>query len=117
SRGHSAVATRCIARHHLDRLGSVMPVLLLEDHDGVRAAIREGLSRHGVDVVAVGSIAEARDAVVACRPSLALVDLKLHGESGFDAIGWLTSIGVRSIALTTADDAMSMAQAIRRGAC
>jgi DNA-binding NarL/FixJ family response regulator len=67
-------------------LGDVMlRCLIVDDSPRFLDAARAVLGRHGIDVVGVASTgAEAVQKAAALRPDVALVDIDLGGESGFD---------------------------------
>lgn len=63
-------------------------VLVVEDHDGMRAALAEAVTRlarfHLVD--SVGHAEAALGAIPSSRPDLALIDLSLPGMSGTELV-------------------------------
>jgi two-component system, NarL family, response regulator DevR len=67
--------------------GSPVPVLLVEDHDMVRRALRELLTDGG-DVEVIGEARTAGDGIreaVRLLPRVVLLDLRLPDGSGIDA--------------------------------
>lgn len=61
--------------------------LLVDDNPELLQALRSFLEREGITVVGVAStIAEAVRLVAELRPQVALVDIDLGGESGFDLV-------------------------------
>jgi DNA-binding response OmpR family regulator len=58
-------------------------VLLAEDDEAQREALANLLTRHGCDVVAVGSGTEAVALASYRLPELAVLDMLLPGDSGF----------------------------------
>ncbi|MBY0460433.1 MAG: response regulator [Gemmataceae bacterium] len=62
---------------------STGPILLVEDDPDLRAAVELLLLRQGYDVVATGDGVRAVAMAEECEPALALVDLLLPGQSGF----------------------------------
>jgi DNA-binding NarL/FixJ family response regulator len=67
-------------------LGDVMlRCLIVDDSPRFLDAARSVLGRQGIDVIGVASTsAEAVQKAAALRPDVALVDIDLGGESGFD---------------------------------
>jgi len=64
-------------------------VLVVEDEPSLRLLCRINLELEGFDVVEAATLAEARAAVEARRPSVVLLDLRIGRESGADLIGEL----------------------------
>ena len=59
--------------------------LIVDDSPSVLAVVRGLLEREGIVIVATAqSIAEALEAAAQHRPDVALVDIDLGGESGFE---------------------------------
>ena len=76
-------------------------LLLVDDSPEVLALTRELLEHQGVEVVAVAAdIASALRCAVALRPDVAIVDIDLGGESGFDLVERLAP-GVRAVLTST----------------
>lgn len=74
-----------------DPSGVALRCLIVDDRPGFSAAARELLEGQGVTVVGVAaSCAEAVRSVRDLRPEVALVDIDLGGESGFDVARRLT---------------------------
>jgi DNA-binding NarL/FixJ family response regulator len=77
---------------------SHVPVTCLLVDDDVRflAAAGKLLRREGVEIVAVASSGdEAMERAASLRPDVALVDIGLNGESGFDVAERLASLAGR----------------------
>jgi DNA-binding NarL/FixJ family response regulator len=76
-----------MARHgrRCNRAGLVpLRCLIVDDNVGFREEMRDLLAEQGLDVVGgAGSAAEAHRQVAELRPDIALIDIDLHGESGF----------------------------------
>jgi DNA-binding NarL/FixJ family response regulator len=66
------------------RSSSSRPVLIADDDGGVRTLIQNVLELEGYDTVSVASGTEALEAARAERPSLAILDVKLPGLSGYE---------------------------------
>jgi DNA-binding NarL/FixJ family response regulator len=95
-------------------------VLLVEDHEVVREALRMTLERDG-DVRVVGAVATGAESVQFCRknpPDLVLMDLSLPGLSGIEATKEIRkcSPGTRVVVLSMYDDEESVVGAIQAGA-
>jgi DNA-binding NarL/FixJ family response regulator len=102
--------------------GMALRVLVVEDHPVTLDGVRAGLERDGTVLV----VAEAADARSACllaereRPEVAVVDLRLAGESGGDGVDVIRYLrrylpSVRILVLSQAGPAELVA-AIRAGA-
>ncbi|HEY1187366.1 MAG TPA: response regulator [Gemmata sp.] len=59
------------------------PILLVEDDPDLRSAFEFMLRRRGYDVVSTGNGLRAIELAIEHRPALAVVDLLLPGQSGF----------------------------------
>src|SRR5262245_31025438 len=64
-------------------MDTVRTVLLAEDKTSLRDTLATALSRHGFEVVAVGFGTDAITAASGRLPDLAVLDMLLPGESGF----------------------------------
>ncbi|HVM16748.1 MAG TPA: response regulator [Gaiellaceae bacterium] len=68
----------------------VLPALVVEDDEGLRAYLVAVLEHHGFEVVAAGSAEEATALLRGRRAQLAVLDVGLPGEDGFavaDSLG------------------------------
>ena len=65
--------------------------LVVDDDDDIREATRDVMERHGYDVVAVGSGAEALAFLVHDTPDLVLLDLQMDDMNGWEVLGALQS--------------------------
>lgn len=61
-------------------------LLLLDDDAPFRQRMGRALEQRGFDVTAVGSVAEASDAVAAQPPAYAVLDLRLEDGSGLSVV-------------------------------
>ncbi len=68
-----------------------MPILIVEDDAQVRSLICKMLRRDELDVIAVGSVVEARAIIKAAIPRLVLLDRGLPGGDGLDLGQWIRS--------------------------
>jgi CheY-like chemotaxis protein len=65
--------------------------LVVDDDDDIREATRDVMERHGYDVVAVSSGAEALSFLVHDTPDLVLLDLQMDDMNGWEVLGALRS--------------------------
>lgn len=63
--------------------------LVVDDDDDIREATRDVMERHGYEVVAVGSGAEALAFLVHDTPDLVLLDLQMDDMNGWEVLGAL----------------------------
>jgi len=95
-------------------------VVLVDDHQVLRDAIKEILMRHP-DFQVVGEAGSGPEAVEACRrtdPDLAVMDIGLPGMNGIEATGELARHCPRTrvLILSMYDDEASVMAAVRAGA-
>ena len=95
------------------RLGDTGPVtdkpriLIADDDDGIRAALRDLLTEEGMDIVgAIEDGVGAVEATVALAPDIVLMDLRMPGMDGIEATRKIHEAGSRSqvIILSAYDD-------------
>jgi DNA-binding NarL/FixJ family response regulator len=73
-----------------------LSVLVIDDHESVRAGIKAALSRAGhVCVGEAGSISEARAQISHTNPQVIVVDLSLPDGNGLEIVQWARSISER----------------------
>ncbi len=94
-------------------------VLVVDDDEGVRAAVRRFIAQEGFEVVVAGSIAEAREHLESREVLVVLSDISLAGgESGLDLLaeikGQRPELDV--LMMTGNADLDSAVEALRRGA-
>ncbi len=95
-------------------------VLLVDDHDGVRAALRhvveQVLGHHVVGTAADG--ATAVEVAIAADPEIAFIDVQMPGLTGPEAAAAMRRAlpDVRIVALTASADAATVAAMIAAGA-
>jgi CheY-like chemotaxis protein len=65
--------------------------LVVDDDDDIREATRDVMERHGYDVVAVSSGAEALSFLIRDTPDLVLLDLQMDDMNGWEVLGALRS--------------------------
>jgi DNA-binding NarL/FixJ family response regulator len=95
-------------------------IVLVDDHQVLRDAIKEILSRHA-DFEVVGEAGSGPDAVEVCRrldPQLVVMDIGLPGMNGIEATAELARHCPRSrvLMLSMFDDEASVMGAVRSGA-
>jgi DNA-binding NarL/FixJ family response regulator len=95
-------------------------VFLLDDHEVVRQGLRRLLEAGGeFEVVGeAASAAEALDAVAACRPAVAVVDVRLPDGNGVEVCREIRAAHpeVACVILTSYADDEALAQAVLAGA-
>jgi DNA-binding NarL/FixJ family response regulator len=84
----------------------VLRCLIVDDNSRFLHAVRGVLEREGITVVGVASsIAEALGKAADLRPDVALVDIDLGGESGFEVVRRLQTVteasATRAILIST----------------
>ncbi len=73
-----------------------LSILVIDDHESVRAGIKAALSRAGhVCVGEAGSISEARAQIAHTNPQIIVVDLSLPDGNGLEIVQWARSISER----------------------
>jgi DNA-binding NarL/FixJ family response regulator len=73
-----------------------LSILVIDDHESVRAGIKAALSRAGhVCVGEAGSISEARAQIAHTNPQVIVVDLSLPDGNGLEIVQWARSISER----------------------
>jgi DNA-binding NarL/FixJ family response regulator len=95
-------------------------VLLIEDHFLARMALRSVLSSHG-DIVIVGEANDGASGVEMyrqCLPDVTVMDLRLPGVNGFDAIAAIRKIckTAKIAVLSNYEGSEDIYRAIRNGA-
>jgi len=73
-----------------------LSILVIDDHESVRAGIKAALSRAGhICVGEAGSISEARAQIAHTNPQVIVVDLSLPDGNGLEIVQWARSISER----------------------
>ena len=73
-----------------------LSVLVIDDHESVRAGIKAALLRAGhICVGEAGSISEARAQIAHTNPQVIVVDLSLPDGNGLEIVQWARSISQR----------------------
>ncbi len=86
-----------------------LTVLIIDDHESVRAGIKTALTRAGhICVGEAANIAEARAKIAHTNPQVIVVDLSLPDGNGLEIVVWARSIskeiGIVVLTLNTASD-------------
>lgn len=100
-------------------LASGIRVLIVDDHELFRRALREHLEANGVDVVGEAQDAEGAVAVATeTAPEVVLMDIRMPGGSGIDATRTLLEAvpGTQVLMLTIHTEDVVIAEAIMAGA-
>jgi CheY-like chemotaxis protein len=86
-------------------------LLVVDDDDDIRDATRAMMEKHGWDVVAVGSGAEALAYLAFEAPDLVLLDLHMDDMNGWEVISMLRSeprlAGTEVVVVTGSDAAVA----------
>ncbi len=98
----------------------MIDILLVDDHDVVRAGLRAVLEATG-DFTIVDDVANVNDALGVCRksaPQVVLMDLSIPGRDGIDGTREILKLSPNSriVILTAFSDDQSVVSAIRAGA-
>jgi DNA-binding NarL/FixJ family response regulator len=101
--------------------GTAIRVLLVNDHELMRAGLRALLEQSRPDVQVVAETGDGREAVRLARqllPDIAVVDLSVPELNGVDATRQIiaSSPSTRVIALAVREDAQLLEEALRAGA-
>jgi two-component system, NarL family, response regulator DevR len=95
-------------------------ILLVDDHEMVRAGLRALLSKSEDLSIAgeAGSVAEAIEAAASLKPDVVLMDLRLPDGSGIDACREILSMGLRTrvLLLTSYADPQASLATVLAGA-
>ena len=86
-----------------------LTVLIIDDHESVRAGVKTALMRAGhICVGEAANIAEARAQIAHTNPQVIVVDLSLPDGNGLEIVVWARSIskqiGIVVLTLNTASD-------------
>jgi PAS domain S-box-containing protein len=103
-----------------DRLDGLR-VLVVDDEPDTRELLKAGLGQCGAEVTAVGSAAEALEAIAAAVPDLLISDIGMPGEDGYELIRRVRKLPAAgggkapAIALTAYARVEDRMQALRAG--
>lgn len=93
-------------------------LLLVDDDPVFLRVLGKALQKRGYDVVTASRIEEATEKARVITPGMAVVDLKLEGESGLDLVPLLIEINpqMKVVVLTGYSSIATAVTAIKRGA-
>ena len=93
-------------------------ILVVDDEPSIRFVLEKALGKAGFEVEAVGSAEEARERIAAERYAVALLDVRLPGESGFQLLEALHGQRRRPlvVVMTAQDTLRAAVTAMRLGA-
>lgn len=93
-------------------------LLLVDDDPVFLRVLGKALQKRGYDVVTASRIEEATEKARVITPAMAVVDLKLEGESGLDLVPLLIEINpqMKVVVLTGYSSIATAVTAIKRGA-
>ena len=92
-------------------------ILIIEDDDRIRHALRLMFEGEGFEVDVAPSAEEGLDAFTRHTPSLAIIDLMLPGASGFDACATIrSSSDIPVIIVSARDDTSDVVHGLESGA-
>jgi len=111
---------RRLAGHRDVEVPDMIRILVVDDHELVRAALRRTLGQHA-DLDVAGEAADGSQAVreaVASRPDVVLMDVRMPGMTGVEACRRIVADvpGTRVLMLTTFDHDEHVHDALRAGA-
>jgi len=91
--------------------------LIVDDNDGIREELVSYLHRYGIKTIDVANAMAAREVLVQEPISLAIVDVVMPGESGFELTKWITgNLEIPVILLTSLDDVIDRVTGLEIGA-
>src|ERR1700682_3875490 len=95
-----------------------MRILIVDDDEPFRLALRSAFLRRGYEVALAGAPAEAEAAVREGMPQYAVVDLRMPGGSGLDVVRTLRALSSppQVVVLTGYGTIGSAVEAVRLGA-
>ena len=93
-------------------------LLVVDDEPELRGLLAEYFGRHGFAVRTASDAAQAREAVAAASPALAVLDINMPGENGLSLTRWLREAhpGVAIVMLTTAGESVDRIVGLELGA-
>jgi DNA-binding NarL/FixJ family response regulator len=103
-----------------DPKGRGIRVLIVDDHELFRRALREHLEANGVDVVGEAENADGAVALATeTEPEVVLMDIRMPGESGIDGTRRVLEAvpGTQVLMLTIFTEDAVIAEAMMAGAC
>ena len=93
-------------------------VLVVDDEEPIRNALKKFLTQQGYDVVTASSGDEALRLIQRQKVSVVLLDVRMPGKSGIDLVPQVLEVepGVAILMLTAVNDATTAALCMQRGA-
>ena len=93
-------------------------LLLVEDEQGFREVVQIGLQPQGFDTTAVGTLADAQQALLEKRFDAIVSDLRLTDGSGIDLLLWMKerALGIPVVIMTAFATTETTVQALNLGA-
>jgi len=91
-------------------------IVLVDDHELVRAGVRSALGDRVEVVGEAGDVPSAISVILATRPDVVLLDVHLPGGNGPAVIRGLSDTPARFLALSVSDAALDVIEVIRAGA-
>jgi two-component system response regulator RegA len=93
-------------------------LLIVEDDERLRDRLVRAFEKRGLEVSAAGTVDEGRALVASEAPELAVIDLRIAGESGLELIPVLKQAdpATRIVVLTGYGSIATAVEAVRRGA-
>src|SRR5215475_14488937 len=94
------------------------PVLVVDDHDGLRSALCEALRGEGYDAIEAGDGPAALEVLRSGEPAVAIVDVRMPGMDGFTLLERMhdEQIECPVILISVVGDIASRREAERLGA-
>ena len=94
-----------------------LKILIVDDNDNIREELSSYLNRYGISTIEASNAREARDVLAHETISLAILDVIMPGESGFELTKWITAnTNVPVILLTSLDEVVDKVIGLEIGA-
>jgi putative nucleotidyltransferase with HDIG domain len=93
-------------------------ILIVDDESAIRRMLGQRLSREGYNCLEAGSAVQAREVLSANAIDLAILDVRMPGETGFELLSQLQTIypDLPVIMATAVDDAVTAIRCLKEGA-
>ncbi|MFT5432638.1 MAG: two-component system response regulator RegA, partial [Myxococcota bacterium] len=91
-------------------------ILLVDDDETFRTRLARAFTERGFDVLTAGDVEEARQIVRNQPVDKAILDLRMPGPSGLEAIGEFTAKQIQTVVLTGFGSIATAIEAMRLGA-
>src|SRR5690606_10271028 len=92
------------------------PLLLVEDHPGLRAVLVDAATGEGIEVEAVETVAAARRHLATGTFAFVLTDLKLPDGTGLEVVDAARRAGTPVVVMTAFGSVGTAVEAMKRGA-